>query len=874
MGIIDGQSLDPIPELLALPSRVVVKLRTASATPAAEEAFRRDDARVLGEPFEALRQATAAQGWRLTPYFTTADETLLSEAEDPDAAALAVRAVATGRQYYAVECPEGMDPAVVAQTVRASADVEEAYPEPRPAPPPAVTPGDDPLSVNQGYLDASPVGIDARWAWNEGGTDGSGVRLVDVEYGWTLNHEDLAEAAIPLVSGRNRHYRGHGTAVLGEIVGVDNQRGCVGIAPRAAAAVISQHRPDGSYNVADAILEIVPQMSAGDVLLIEAQSEHPTNSYVPVEISPAVRNAIKTAVARGIVVVECAGNGSKQRQSVGTDLDQLTDANGRLVFNRAHEDFQESGAILVGAGNSRTRERLRFSNFGSRVDCYAWGENIQTCGDGDQGNRTTVYTRGFGGTSGAAPIVAGAALLLQSARKRAGLAPYTPAEMKLLLTDTTLNTESETPNTDRIGVMPDLRKIIERERAIGALPPAPPAAPPAPLPPLTMNPLDNALFPRPVWMAYLALAALTAGNALLPIGAPPPPNVTTTATGPSVDFAAPGAVELTRIAGETAQTVVFVRSDDAAPVSVRFDAVFVDHDGELIARRWAGEGKVPSKESAPIAVKFKLDHGPVPRYWDARLPARGTLILTAKKEVKDEAKKEGAKEAEQPSTIRLRDIVVPQIQPAILELFVTLVSLIPALLLFVWAWLCSAEVTQTPPDSAPPWTPRSWSSNLAIGGALLTSLLGLAALPAHTHYMAKASYTVLSPFFAALIALAPAVYDLIKAGGTPTPANALRMFGAAAAITLWATLGQLGTAAFLFLELKAARAISGVAAVAAALVVTGVGIAVITYAFKAIATYAAEAAPDSDDGAGRFQRQGVERRETVQRVPPRRWALL
>ena len=592
-------------------------------------------------------------------------------------------------------------------------------------------PGDDPFSASQGYLDAAPAGIDARWAWDEGGTDGSGVALVDIEYGWTLDHEDLVDAAIPLASGLSASFHGHGTAVLGEIVAVDNRRGCIGIAPRARASAVSQRRPDGKLNIAEAILDAVAIMSAGDVLLLEAQSEHPTNPYVPVEIAPLVRDAIQTAVARGIVVIEAAGNG---KRLVGADLDLLTDSNGRRVLNRSHADFQDSGAILVGAGNSTTRERLNFSNFGSRVDCYAWGENIRTCGDGESGTSTTGYTGRFGGTSGAAPIVAGAALLLQSARKQAGFPPYTPEEMRQLLSDPTVNTASGDPGADRIGVMPNLRAIVERERDAQRLPLSPPPAVPAP--PGNANAAVTAIFPRPVLMAYLALAALTAGNALLPESAPPP-GVQNAVAGPSVDFAAPGAIELSRAVKNTTQAIVFVRSEDDAAVDVTFDAVLVDHEGNVVSRKGVGTGKIEPKGMEPIAVSFPLDTAYL-GLWDSRLPARGSLILSATKPAAN-ASPAG------PRTIRIRDLVVPQVQPAVLELFVTVVSLFPALALIIWSW--SKVAATPPPDSAPPWTPRSWSSNLAIGGALLTSLLGLVALPAHTHYMAKASYTVLESVF-------------------------------------------------------------------------------------------------------------------------------
>ena len=60
-----------------------------------------------------------------------------------------------------------------------------------PGPPPAVDAADDPRSVNQGYLNDAPQGINARYAWGFPGGDGASVNIVDVEQGWNLNHEDL-----------------------------------------------------------------------------------------------------------------------------------------------------------------------------------------------------------------------------------------------------------------------------------------------------------------------------------------------------------------------------------------------------------------------------------------------------------------------------------------------------------------------------------------------------------------------------------------------------------------------------------------------------------------------------------------------------------
>ena len=52
------------------------------------------------------------------------------------------------------------------------------------------------------------------------------------------------------------------------------------------------------------------------------------------------------------------------------------------------------------------------SNYGSRIDCYAWGEKIATIGGGHprkRSRRDSPYQGGFNGTSGASAIIAGAA---------------------------------------------------------------------------------------------------------------------------------------------------------------------------------------------------------------------------------------------------------------------------------------------------------------------------------------------------------------------------------------------------------------------------------------------------------------------------------
>jgi serine protease len=358
--------------------------------------------------------------------------------------------------YFAVNIPTDVDPKAVAEMISTWPSVAIAYVEPEPVEPPVVNPGDDPRSGNQGYLDPAPDGIDAEYAWNFAGGDGAAQALVDLEWGWTFNHEDLVAHGITLISGINNSFFFHGTGVLGEVAAVDNTTGCVGITPALASVrCASQWLMGGGYSTSQPILDAITVMSFGDVLLLEAQTSLWGYSRVPVEIEPAVFDVIRLATALGIVVVEAAGNG-------GVDLDTVVNPGGQQIFNRASADFQDSGAIIVGAGSSTApHTRLGFSCFGSRIDCYGWGENVDTLSTDAAGTATNTYTSTFNGTSSASPIVTGAALAVQGLAEVSLGQRFGPWPLRRLLSDPANGTTSQNPAVDRIGVMPNLRAIID-----------------------------------------------------------------------------------------------------------------------------------------------------------------------------------------------------------------------------------------------------------------------------------------------------------------------------------------------------------------------------------------------------------------------------
>ena len=303
----------------------------------------------------------------------------------------------------------------------------------------------------QGYLGPAPHGIDGPAAWRRG-FRGAGVWFADIEGGWNDEHEDLPGDRIKHVGGtkfRDPAWRAHGTAVLGEVVGRDNGKGVVGIAPDVERVFTSSI---GGTSVANAIDVAAKNLRAGDVLLIELQGGGPRGRYVPVEYWDDVFDAIKAATKRGVIVVEAAGNGAE-------DLDHATY---KRKFDR---DTRDSGAIMVGAGGPprggyQDRERLDFSNYGGRVDLQGWGRKVATLDYGDLqacAGADRHYTGEFSGTSSASPIVAGAAVIVQSVAKRRGTL-LTPIEVRNLLRST--GTPQVGDTSEQIGPRPDLERAI------------------------------------------------------------------------------------------------------------------------------------------------------------------------------------------------------------------------------------------------------------------------------------------------------------------------------------------------------------------------------------------------------------------------------
>jgi Subtilase family len=330
------------------------------------------------------------------------------------------------------------------------------------------------FTARQGYVDAAPGGIDARYAWTLPGGFGAGVRTIDLEWGWRFSHEDLIQNQGGIVGGTGSTDTNHGTAVLGEISGDRNSIGITGIAPDAHISAVAF-----SMATAAAIRLAADRLGPGDIMLLEIHRPGPRatgvgqQGYIAIEWWPDDFAAIRYATSKGVIVVEAAGNGAQ-------DLDDPIysvrpagfPATWTNPFNRANP---QCGAIVVGAGapppgthgsnHGPDRSRLDFSNYGACIDAQGWGREVTTTGYGDlQGgvNQDLWYTDRFSGTSSASPIVVGALACVQGYLRAHGRIPLSPARARDLLRSTGSPQQDAPgrPATQRIGNRPNLRQMI------------------------------------------------------------------------------------------------------------------------------------------------------------------------------------------------------------------------------------------------------------------------------------------------------------------------------------------------------------------------------------------------------------------------------
>lgn len=401
-------------------------------------------------------------------------------------------------RFFKVEAPhDQLDH--IASRLRQITEVEAAYVRPVPETPrimmPKIgnpngagveTPSSPPdFSDDQGYLQPAPYGIDAKYAWTIPGGKGADVQIIDIERGWNFSHGDLQVNEGGVIGNENAANNDHGTAVIGELGGDENSFGVTGICPEAKVFGISNQALGGP----NAIRLAADYLRSGDIIILEMHLPGPRynfeqrldqKGYIAVEWFPDFFAAIQYAINKGIVVVEAAGNGEENLDDPLYEIPKEGFPNNwRNPFGN-HRNYG-TDAVLVGAGapieglhgsqHGPVRSRLPFSNYGEAIDVQGWGEEVTTTGYGDLyrgSNQNEWYTRSFGGTSSASPIVAGAIACLQGILRAQGKKVLTSALTRgyLRLYGSPQQDAPSRPASQRIGNLPDLRKLVERVQSM------------------------------------------------------------------------------------------------------------------------------------------------------------------------------------------------------------------------------------------------------------------------------------------------------------------------------------------------------------------------------------------------------------------------
>ncbi|MCY4505372.1 MAG: S8 family serine peptidase, partial [Acidobacteria bacterium] len=246
--------------------------------------------------------------------------------------------------------------------------------------------------ANTGQLDgAAGEDINIAGAWAT--TMGAGITVAVVDDGVHLAHEDLVDNAAPAGShdytGGGVFQRGdtHGTAVAGVVAARDNTLGVRGVAPRATIRGLNYILAPTDANAAHAAAHMMETVAVN------------TNSWgqgVGFRPSPTIwRMAIERGVSegyggKGVFYVWSAGNGALAGDNVNYD---------------GIANFHAVTAVCA------------VNHLGTRSFYSETGATLWVCApSNDVGGPITTttgfrYTDRFGGTSAAAPAVAGGAAL-------------------------------------------------------------------------------------------------------------------------------------------------------------------------------------------------------------------------------------------------------------------------------------------------------------------------------------------------------------------------------------------------------------------------------------------------------------------------------
>ncbi len=252
---------------------------------------------------------------------------------------------------------------------------------------------------------------------------GLGVRVAFLAPGYQHGHPDYRHAPITDLRPPDRNDRGLGTWTIGVLCAQPIHAGLVGVCPRAELLFVRPWTEQGAegaiHSTADAIDVACTKLHPGDVLLLAH-----TGLALPAEADGATFDAIRVAVARGIHVVQSAGDAA-------VDLD---DPEHGGLFDRSVRD---SGAILA-TGYMRhplpppPQSTRIWGASGTRIDLHAPAPIYTTKPSGTHRH----LVQWFQGATAAATQIAGVVALVSAAEQQRSGAPVPPLQLRALLRST------------------------------------------------------------------------------------------------------------------------------------------------------------------------------------------------------------------------------------------------------------------------------------------------------------------------------------------------------------------------------------------------------------------------------------------------------
>ena len=383
------------------------------------------------------------------PEGTTLTGTVLAYAEDPlalesDPEVQRVVVLKGSGRVVRVEPRAGVSPIVLSNRLHARSDVRWAHPDlfitwvehARP---------DDPYLdqqwhlINEGQRGFVPgVDINAEEAWDV--TDGAGTLIAVIDSGVDIDHPDIrvidgpdfidGDASSDPQDGNN-----HGTAVAGLAAGTGNNGvGTAGVA--YGAEVYGLRLINGTSTLESTYNTFVDAVDAGaDVInnswgVETGCSGFPRLSAIEAGYDYAEENGRE---GLGTVIVFAAGNDACDVRPNG------------LLFHPS---------VIAVAAISGDDTRENYSNFGPWVDIGAPSGRIVTADlvgaeGGGNVDGDPDYTSNFGGTSAAAPQVAGVAALMMAANPR-----LLASQIRTVLCDTSVQNHLDSGQWDETGFNP------------------------------------------------------------------------------------------------------------------------------------------------------------------------------------------------------------------------------------------------------------------------------------------------------------------------------------------------------------------------------------------------------------------------------------